>query len=195
MVTDHRSSWVRKLPTASGHLFVKTYDYPTWASRFGSLGKRTSPWGTPRPVREFDALTWLRAHGFAAPQPLAALVWRRWGFVVRATLVTAAFPGAAAVELLPTLPSAEQVAVARAIGATVARLHHEGWRDRNLDLRNLLIARTPDGWQVAKIDSPRYVLRSPRVRDDRLTRADWRRLSPQLAMFGLADVARRAADA
>lgn len=192
-VTEHRSSWVRRVPDPSGDVFVKTYEYVSWASRLRDFGKRTGPWGTPRVVREFDALVWLRQHGFDAPTPLAALVWRRWGFVRRATLVTEAFPGTAAAQLLPTLPTAERIEAARAIGTTVGRLHRLGWRDRNLDLRNLLLAAGHDGWRVAKIDSPRFVLVRPGRDDDRLACADWLRLAPQLAALGLAEAARGAA--
>jgi hypothetical protein len=143
-------------------------------------------------VREFDALAWLRQHDFAAPEPLAALVWRRFGFVARATLVTAAFAGTAADALLPALPTAERIEAARAIGAFVQRLHRLGFRDRNLDLRNLLGQRMSGGWSIAKLDSPRHVLRAPGNELDALARADWARLLPQLERFGLGEIARAA---
>lgn len=193
VVTDHRTSWVRRVPTPAGPLFVKTYEYATWRSRLRDFGKRTGPFGAPRTVREFDALTWLRAQGFAAPTALAALVWRRWGFVVRTTLVTEAFPGTAASELLPTLSAVERIEVAGALARFVQQLHARGFRDRNLDLRNLLVRRADDGWLVAKIDSPRFVVRRPGAATDAMARADWRRLLPQLAAFGLDAIASEAA--
>lgn len=194
IVTERRSSWVRRADTPAGALYVKTYDYPSWRARLRDFGKRTAPWGRPRAVAEFDALAWLRAHGEAAPEPLAALVWRRLGFVTRATLVTAAFPGIAADALLPTLPTVERTAAAAAIGAFVHRVHALGFRDRNLDLRNLLLARADHGatWTVAKIDSPRFVLRRPGPPRDALAAADWRRLLPQLDAWQLAAIARDA---
>jgi hypothetical protein len=188
-VTDHRSSWVRRIPTSGGPVFAKTYAYTTWADRLRDFGHRTAPWATPRAVREFEALTWLRAHDFAAPQPLAVFTWRRFGFLARATLVTEAFAGVAADELLPRLGTAERIEVATAIGELVRALHARGFRDRNLDLRNLLVALTPTGCRVAKIDSPRFILRRP-GRDDALARADWARLLPQLAAFHIAEAAR-----
>jgi hypothetical protein len=193
IVTDHRSSWTRRVATPMGTCFVKTYEYPSWASRLRDFGNRTAPWATPRAVREFAALTWLRDHDFAAPEPLAALVWRRLGFVARATLVTAAFPGVAAEALLPTLATAERIDAARGICAFVQRLHRSGFRDRNLDLRNLLLERTADGWRVAKIDSGRFRVVAAGAANDRLARADWLRLAPQLAALGLEDAAREGA--
>jgi hypothetical protein len=47
---------------------------------------------------------------------------------------------------------------------------------------------------VAKIDSPRHRLRAPGSVDQRL-QADWDRLLPQLARYGVDVVARTAADA
>jgi len=53
-------------------------------------------------------------------------------------------------------------------------------------------ATSSDGEQIAKIDSPRHVLVRPGAREDRLSRADWARLLPQLAKFGLEQAARDA---
>lgn len=189
VVTDHRSSWVRLVATPRGFCFVKTYEYESWISRLRDFGRRTAPWATPRAAREFDALVWLRAHDFAAPAPLATLVWRRCGFVARATLVTTAFPGTAADAMLPTLPTPERMVAARAIGAFVHRLHRLGFRDRNLDLRNLLLAATDGGYRVAKIDSGRFRLVRAGAAHDALAREDWRRLAPQLEALGMAQAA------
>jgi hypothetical protein len=193
VVVDHRTSWVRSLPTPLGSVFVKTYEYNSWGSRLRNFGRRTAPWSRPRVVREFDALAWLLDHGFAGPKPLVALVWRRLGFVVRSTLVTTAWPGQRADEVLAGLAPTDRNAVAEAIGTLVGTLHALGFRDRNLDLRNLLVRATANGWQIAKIDSPRWQLRPPGKRDDALRRADWDRLSPQLTKFGVDAIARGAA--
>ena len=189
-MTDHRSSWVREVSCDRGLVFVKTYDYPSWADRVRDFGKRTAPWARPRPVREFDALAWLRSSGLHAPEPLAACTWRRLGFVARTALVTAAFDGVPADRVLPALGGSERRELARAIGRLVGRLHELGFRDRNLDLRNLLVRRDGAAFVVAKIDSPRYCLRRAGPAVDRLARADWDRLLPQLAPFGVADDAR-----
>lgn len=189
-VTDHRSSWVRKVVATSGCFYVKTYDYPRLSDRWRGALRTTGPWTRSRAAREYDALAWMRDSGFVAPQPIAALEWRRLGWLHRAVLIVAAFPGEAVDRLLPTLGPANRRSLAKAIGTFVARLHQAGFRDRNLDLRNLLAASDPAGeWVVVKIDSPRHLLRRPGGQEDRWTRADWQRLLPQLAAFGVADAA------
>ncbi|MEO6593205.1 MAG: lipopolysaccharide kinase InaA family protein [Planctomycetota bacterium] len=194
-VTNARSSWVRKLCTDLGTVFIKNYEYATWRDRLRDFAGRTGPWTRSRATREFDALAWMRARGLAAPEPLAALEDRCLGFLRRATLVTVAFPGETTADLLPRLSPEARHHLAEEIGRLVGRLHALGFRDRNLDLRNLLAHHSPAGWIVAKIDSPRHRLRASGRRTDALTRADWQRLSPQLDAFGLTHVARRAADA
>lgn len=196
-VVRHRSSWVRRFPTDRGDLYVKTYDYPTWRDRAGNWGKHTAPWRRSRAANEARALTWLRDHGFAAPRPLAVYEWRRLGFVRRAALLTEAFAGEPADRALAASDPVARTAIASAIGALVRALHERGFRDRNLDLRNLLVRRHGDAVIVAKIDSPRFRLVRPGDRDDRLRRADWRRLLPQLAPYGVTaePALRSAADA
>jgi hypothetical protein len=180
-VVDGRTSFVRRHATTSGDIYVKVYEYNTWGSRLRGFARRTAPWATPRPVREFDALQWLHQHGFHAPTPLLAAARRCLGFVAQAVLVTAAWPGQPASEVLPTLPAVERNALADAIRQLLRELHALGFRDRNFDLRNLLVQRTPTGWNIAKIDSPRHRFVRPGTTGDRLAAADWRRLEPQLA--------------
>ena len=60
-------------------------------------------------------------------------------------------------------------------------LHRAGFRDRNLDLRNLIV----DGDAVCNIDSPRHRVVAPGRCEDALARADWQRLLPQLAALGV----------
>lgn len=190
-VTDGRSSWVRRLATTKGDVFVKTYEYQTWTSRFGNFGRWTRPGTTSRAAREFDALLWLGAHGFPAPEPIAVVEVRTLGFLERAVLITAAFAGEPASLLLPALAAAQRRTLALAIGRLVHRLHRLGFEDRNLDLRNLLAKATERGWIVAKIDSPRH-RRTRAPLDSSRAEADWARLLPQLEPFGLAAIARSA---
>ena len=186
VVTDHRSSWVRRLQSAIGDVYVKTYRYDGWIHHLRSLGRRTAPWCEGRATREFDALCWLRDHGFAAPEPLLVLERRHLGFLRQATLVTVADPGIDAAALLPTLDATDLHAAVAAIRQFVQGLHAAGFRDGNLDLRNLLLHRTPKGFGVAKVDSPRYRIRPPGHKVDRWVRADGRRLEPQLAAASAA---------
>ncbi len=194
-IVTHRSSWVRRIETALGTAYLKTYEYVSWKERLHNLGRWTAPGRPSRAAREFDALTWIRGHGLPAPEPIAVHEWRSFGFLVRATLVTAAFPGESVEALLPSLPKEDQDALARAVGGLVGRLHRLGFRDRNLDTRNLIAHRDEGGrWVVAKIDSPRHRLRGEGAANDDLARADWDRLLPQLAPFGVDRVARNAAN-
>lgn len=134
-------------------------------------------------------MTWLQAHGFATAQPLACLEWRKCGFLARATLVTEAFRGEAADQILASASGTQRRDIAAAIGALVVRLHAAGFRDRNLDLRNLLVQHNAQQITIAKIDSPRFRVVSSGRLANRLADADWRRLLPQLAEFEVADVA------
>jgi hypothetical protein len=194
VVTDHRTSWVRELQVDGATYFVKVYEYATWGSRLRDFATRTGPWARSRAAAEFDALHWMTARGLPAPEAILAGETRRCGFLVRALLVTAAFPGDPVDSWLERLRANERRELAHAIGALVGRLHRLGFRDGNLDLRNLLARRDAGGWIVAKIDSPRHRLRAPGSVDQRL-QADWDRLLPQLARYGVDVVARTAADA
>jgi hypothetical protein len=75
----------------------------------------------------------------------------------------------------------------------VAKLHRLGFRDGNLDLRNLLLANDRSQLVLTKIDSPRYrIVRAGKAHDAR-ARADWDRLRPQLRVFEIEDAALEAA--
>lgn len=186
VAADNRTSFVRRHPSGRGDVYVKVYEYNTWASRLRGGARRTAPWATPRPVREFDALVWLRQHGFEAPTPLFAGARRTLGFVAQAVLVTTAWPGRPADTALKALPTAERKSLGNAIRRLLRELHALGYRDRNFDLRNLLVQRTEGGWRIAKIDSPRHCFVRAGTVGDRLAAADWRRLEPQLVACGAA---------
>ncbi|MFK7740581.1 MAG: lipopolysaccharide kinase InaA family protein [Planctomycetota bacterium] len=206
-MTNARSSWVRRVQAADGggEFFVKVYEFPRWRDRLRNFARWTAPWRAPRARREAQALTWLRTHGFGAPAAAACYEWRRAGFVCQAALITSAVPGRTAECLLggpprrapgapAPLPAASRQDLARDILAWVAKLHRSGFRDGNLDLRNLIItpAQPPAGrdadaaWTITKIDSPRYRIVPAGTATDSWARADWQRLLPQLRALGLA---------
>jgi hypothetical protein len=174
-VTSARTSWTRRGERAGQGFFVKVYVYPDWRARWRGLLRNT--WLAPsRARREWEALRWLRSNGFAAPQPWGVAEQRGLlGDLRRAVLVTEAWP---APSLESMLRDGVEPATARqlhaALEAWVMELHCAGFRDRNLDPRNILVRREADGsWQFAKIDSPRFRLLRPCSRpDDRLARAD-----------------------
>lgn len=97
--------------------------------------------------------------------------------------MTTAFAGRQLTELLPNLPPDSRQELLGTLRELVDRWHALGFRDGNLDLRNLLAARHDAGWTVVKIDSPRYRLVRPGVRNDALRRRDLDRLLPQLRPY------------
>lgn len=183
-VATHRSSWVRRAALGGTTAYLKTYDYPGRRDRVRGFLRNT--WLAPsRAAREWQALEWLRRHGFAAPEPLGLVEWRWFGVLRRALLITAAWPGRPLSQVLPELSGNARCELLRCLHAFVAALHRAGFRDRNLDLRNILAAHDGATWQLAKIDSPRHRLRRPGRAGDRLAAADCRRLSASLAALGI----------
>jgi hypothetical protein len=187
------SSWVRQIRIGAQDFFIKTYSYPTLGARWRGILRNTGPCCQSRAAREASALQWLAEHRFPAPSPVAVWERRRSGLLSLAFLITERWPGLTLEALLPTLPAADRRLLASSLGRFVAALHQQGFRDRNLDLRNLLARWSRDGFVVTKIDSPRYRLVRRGQPDDRLARADWARLLPQLEPFGIADETRAAA--
>lgn len=187
-VTDHRSSWTRRCTIGSNDLFIKTYDYAARRDRLRGWLRNTGPLVRSRAAAEFDALQWQRDHGFATVQPLAVFEQRAFLALRRAVLVTAAHPGTPTDRLMAELAFGQRTVLAASIGRLVAALHTAGFRDRNLDLRNLLAEPCAvQGFRVANLDSPRHRLVRPGPARDHLARADWRRLLPQLQPFGVAE--------
>ena len=183
-ITDHRSSWVRQVPIGSHQYFIKTYEYSSWGDRWRGLG-RTTLLATSRVHRERRALDWLSKHGFAGPRARAVFERRSLGWLTRAVLVTDLWPGENMATLLPQLTDSDQLDLTIELRRFVERLHKAGFRDRNLDLRNLLARRDDDGWSLAKIDSPRHKITRGDHTDDALAHADWARLRGSLREFDL----------
>jgi len=193
-VTTSRSSWVRLHKIDTKHYFIKTYVYLTLREKLRAALRWTGPHRPSRAAREGAALTWMHGHGFAAPQLCGVVESRRMGFVRLAMIVTLSWSARPLHRLLPDLTPPERVVIAASIGRLLSRLHRAGFRDGNFDLRNLLARPDANGaWQLAKIDSPRFVTVHPGPTNDRRARADWARLLPQLDRFGLAKHALAAA--
>ena len=188
-VTHHRSSWVRIWKTGSSTYYVKTYDYPTWRDRGRGIGRNTLL-APSRPRREQLALNWLQEHGFGGPRVRGVGESRSLGLLRRAVLVTEAWPGAPLADLLPRLDPTRRDQLLGCLTDFVLRLHRAGFRDRNLDLRNLLARTQEGGWKIVKLDSPRFRIARSSDEKDRLARDDWRRLERSVEEIGLS-LARR----
>ncbi len=183
-VTSHRSSWVTTWKTDSNTYYIKTYDYTTWRDRSRGIGRNTL-FARSRPHREQLALNWLRENGFGGPRARGVAESRSLGMLRRAVLVTEAWTGETMADLLPRLDPTGTDQLIECLTALVHRLHHAGFRDRNLDLRNLLARREDGGWKIVKVDSPRFRLARAGRERDRLARADWQRLARSLDEIGM----------
>ncbi|MDA0932864.1 MAG: hypothetical protein O3C51_05340 [Planctomycetota bacterium] len=171
-ITDHRSSWVRRGTWLGRHCYFKTYDYPTRSDRTRGL-LRTTAFARSRAQREWDALRWLGARGFAVAAPLALAEARVGPFLRRAVLVTRDFGGPDLRSWLAASDGPERTEVLEALASFITALHSAGFHDRNLDPRNLLARREADGTLViTKIDSPRFVLAPPGSRRARRLEAE-----------------------
>ena len=183
-ITDRRRSWVRLLSADSTSYYIKTYDYPAMRDR-GRGALRNTFLARSRARREWEALCWLRDHGFAAPEPLGVWEKRRWGWLHRAVLITQAWPGQPLHRLLPVMGIADRDALLEELRRFLSEVHAAGFRDGNMDLRNLLARRTDRGvWQVCKIDSPRSRVISPGPQTDRAARRDRLQLTSSLRAIG-----------
>lgn len=199
-ITSHRTSWVQRLRCDAGTFYLKTYEYATWSARIGQLLRRPASVLAGRAAREFAALRWLHEHQFLAPEAVAHGAWRSGGLLRRGLLISRELPGERLDQLVQTVSGPALADLARALGRFVARLHAAGFRDRNLDPRNLLAQRHPPQdadvtlatWTIGKLDAPRFVLRRPGPATDADAAADWNRLLAQLPT-GFASQVRAAA--
>lgn len=123
------------------------------------LGDRYLRVGVPRPFRERDLSDALREAGIRTPPVVGAAVYPAGPFY-RGDLVTELVPGARdlaavlfGVAQLPSAPrmsgdgaeEREAAAAMRAAGRLVRALHELGVVHRDLNLKNILLTRTPEG--------------------------------------------------
>lgn len=181
LVTEHRTSWVRRCRVGTLDVFAKTYAYPSRRDRLrGAL--RTTFLAPGRAVCESRALRWLLEHGIDAPRPLGVAEHRRGGWLRASLLVTEAWPGEPLDAFLVQIGRNDRRRVLAAVWGFVATLHGLGFVDRNLDPRNLLVSDDGSGaFRVTKIDSPRARVLRPGRRLDQLVAADRERLTSGLA--------------
>lgn len=195
LVRRARSSWVTRLNHLGEEVYIKTYDYPRLSDRLRGALRNTGPFTPSRAAREAAAANWLAEHGFQGARVVGLAEFRTLGFVRRAILATAAVAGKPLNHALRDAIPPARAAIGAALGDFVARLHRLGFRDRNLDLRNLLLVEDGETLRLCKIDSPRFRLVRPGPPVDALAQADWARLLPQLEPYGLVEVTLHAAAA
>jgi len=146
------TKWRARPVVAGQELFVKGSPLaPRTALRHG-LARLVLARPEPR-LAEFANLAWLRAHGFAAPRPRLAGVWRRVGLARYQFLATEAVPAPPLAEFLAAAPTEARRALVTRLAEDLARLHVLGFTHRDLFARNLLVRAGPDGPEPVFLDA------------------------------------------
>jgi len=163
-------------------VYLKRYEYRDWRAIL--RGSFRTTWGAPgRVVREWQALQHLAQHQLQPDLRVWCAHRRQLGCLRESVLITQGFAG----EPLDSLPPHEPCwpALLHALWSWVAAMHRSGHRDRNLDPRNLLVARRDGGFAFAKVDSPRSYRVAPGDADRRSRADDLARLGVGLLRLGL----------
>lgn len=107
----------------------------------------------PRPLKEFAVLVRARRRGLPVPEPLAALVERRFGIAYRGALAMREIDGAMTLlEHLAAHPEDDLVAL---LAAELRGLHEAGLRHPDLNLGNVLVVSRPYGPRLVFVDLDR----------------------------------------
>jgi 3-deoxy-D-manno-octulosonic acid kinase len=188
--------WLREAPGPGGRAPTALLPLPDQARcllrpvRHGGL---LGPWlgaallGMRRPLAELRATAALRAAGAPVPAAVLALGERAAGPVYRAAVATVfeekAEDGA---HFLARAHRPEDVwAAAAAAGRAVRRFHDAGGRHADLNLRNLLLRSTPDGFDALVIDLDKARVGAPP--DPARRMAELMRLYRSARKLGLLD--------
>jgi tRNA A-37 threonylcarbamoyl transferase component Bud32 len=125
---DGRRAWFK-----GGHL--------RGSSRLRHAARRVLLASPPPRHREYENLTWLREHGFLAPDPLVAGVTFRAGLPGFQFLVTANVPDAVTLRVFleQTQGTGERAAVLEELACETARMHALSFVHHDLFPRNLLV--------------------------------------------------------
>jgi 3-deoxy-D-manno-octulosonic acid kinase len=148
----------------------------------------------PRPLCELPLLQRARRRGLPVPEPLAAVVERRFPLVYRGLLVMAELSGGET--LWERMRRAPSPALFDALGRELRRLHDEGLFHPDLNLNNILVLPAAGEPRFAFVDLDRARLgASPlpercRRRSLRRVRRSARRLDPEGRVVTEADLGR-----
>jgi hypothetical protein len=149
---------VGRVETAAGPLYVKRYTVFAWRVALASLF-RPSP-----ALAAWTAAELLEARGFATPERVAAVEFRRAGMLIRSFFVTREVPGAVTADVrwreVLADPDARRRrlsrrALARALGDLFRRLHAAGLYHNDLKDVNVLVAGTPTAPRCVLLDLER----------------------------------------
>jgi 3-deoxy-D-manno-octulosonic acid kinase len=107
----------------------------------------------PRPLREFDLLLRARRRGLPVPEPIAAVVERRFALAHRGLLVMAEVPGGR--PLVDVLRESPREDLIGCMAQGLRLLHDAGLRHPDLNLGNLLVVSGSEGRRVVFVDLDR----------------------------------------
>jgi hypothetical protein len=158
IVKLQRKVVVGRALTPVGVLWVKRYAVFAWRVALASLWRASPALGAWRGARA------LAAHGFATPEVVAAVEFRRAGLVSRSFFVTREVAGAVTADvrwqaiLADAEPRRRRVArraLARALGDLFRRLHAAGLYHNDLKDVNVLIQGPPEAPRCVLLDLER----------------------------------------
>jgi 3-deoxy-D-manno-octulosonic acid kinase len=130
----------------------------------------------PRPLREFDLLLRARRRGLPVPEPIAAVVERRFAITYRGQLLMAEVAGGRPLlEVLRESPRQDLKDLMPRLAQSLRLLHDAGLRHPDLNLSNLLVVAGLEGSRVVFVDLDRAHLRGSPL-GDRARRRGLRRL-------------------
>jgi hypothetical protein len=144
--TTATESGILDLPDGPVPVHRKTYSYRGLGALLSGAFRTT--FAAPGRARlEVEALLALGALGLAPP-PVALAERRTAGFLREAVLAVRTVDGGTGLDGAD--PAGD---LAAAVGRAAAAMHAAGLGDLSLAPRNLVVARGPGGWTVAKVDS------------------------------------------
>jgi tRNA A-37 threonylcarbamoyl transferase component Bud32 len=149
-IAASRSTWVRRVPAGTSHVYVKVLTYPTAKDLLLRILSRRFLWHRAR--REWRCIKLQQDMGLPAAGPVCFGELRHHGFLRAAVLVTEEIPGATRLDDWLRNGDADGRAAAASAGAYVARLHLRGFHHGDLNARNVLVTTNAGGsldfWNV-----------------------------------------------
>ena len=144
-IGPEKNQWVLRHYRRGGIIARLSHDQYVWAGE-----------DKVRSFVEWRLLAYLADHGLPTPKPIAAR-YRRSGLKYRCDLITARIAGASSLSAALARAPLSQSAWA-AVGAVIARLHHQGVDHADLNAHNVLL---DEAETVSVIDFDRGRVRTP----------------------------------
>lgn len=143
----------RRIVTERGNVIVRRFRRGGWMRWLGEIyfGIR------PRPLREFRVLLRARRRGLPVPEPIAAVVERRFGVAYRGRLFMAEVVGGR--PLLEFLDAERSADPAALLAHGLRAIHDHGLQHPDLSLGNVLVVPGPGGPSAVFVDLDRARLR------------------------------------